>query len=312
MGGKMSFPLHKPPFQSYPQQAIRSHFIYLIGVDRLYTSAARDEASEFAALWDANDGQCNHCCSASDFRVDLFGSPHSAWNVSAARVFCKDFRRFHKLPSTASDDITRSFFTRVKTLKAELAGLNQDRAEQTKIARAMRRYRRKTTVCSVVTHNCPLLICLKLFHRRFEMAQTHPGLQKHVHILQRLGVQGMSSDESDHDVVASHPPARRTNPRYLVRNPEWRAADLTYWLRTFDAGHMIERRSVEGGSRGAFPRLRVYNAESSNISKKKTFVRGLPINAYDQQWLARRKDIQFCVTPDEQRYDFSHDPDILE
>ena len=120
----------------------------------------------------------------------------------------------------------------------------------------------------------------------------------------------MSSDESDHEVVASHPPARRANPRYLVRSPVWRAAHLTLWLRTFDAGHMIERRSVEGGSRGAFPRLRVYNTQSS--SKKKTFVRDLPINVYDQQWLARRKDVQFCVTPDGQPYDFSHDPNILE
>ena len=135
----------------------------------------------------------------------------------------------------------------------------------------------------------------------------HEGLQKHVQILQRLGVQGMSSDESDHEVVASHPPAWRTNPRYLVRSPAWRAAHLTLWLRTFDAGHMIKCRMVEGGSRGAFPRLHVYNGQPSNVSKK-TFIR----DAYDPQWLAHRKDVQFCVTLDKQPYDFSHDLNILE
>jgi hypothetical protein len=141
------------------KRAIRSHFIHLIGIDRLYVSATREEALEFAVMWNADDGQCDHCCSASDFRVDLFGTPHSAWNESAAQVFCKDFRRYHKLPRTASGDIMRSFFTRVKTLKANLARLSQEQAEQMKIARATRRYQRKSTVRSAVAYNHPLLIC---------------------------------------------------------------------------------------------------------------------------------------------------------
>jgi hypothetical protein len=76
---------------------------------------------------------------------------------------------------------------------------------------------------------------------------------------------------------------------------------------------MIERRSGDGGSRGAYPRLRVDNAQSPTYSNSQNFVRGLPINAYNQRWLAGRQDVPFSVRPAEgEMYDFSHDANVLE
>jgi hypothetical protein len=153
----------------------------------------------------------------------------------------------------------------------------------------------------------------KLFHRRFEAAQTHPLLQTHIHILQRLGVQGMSSDESDGKELVRNPSARLETPRFQVLRPWWRATELTTWLHIFDSVHMIERRSGDGGSRGAYPRLRVDNAQSPTYSNSQNFVRGLPINAYNQRWLAGRQDVPFSVRPAEgEMYDFSHDANVLE
>jgi hypothetical protein len=119
---------------------------------------------------------------------------------------------------------------------------------------------------------CPYWF-LKLFHRRFEAAQTHPLLQMHIHILQRLGVQGMSSDESDGKELVRNPSARLETPRFQVLRPWWRATELTTWLHIFDSIHMIERRSGDGGSRGDYPRLRVDNAQSPTYSNSQNFVR---------------------------------------
>lgn len=112
-----------------------------------------------------------------------------------------------------------------------------------------------------------------LFHRRFSIAQTHPFLQHHVPILQRLGVNGMSEDESDCDDLADAPGIRSRPPRYYVVRPAWRARNLTAWLQTFDSMHILMRRMTGEPSRGAYPRQRtpmrmMVNGSCHNITQK--------------------------------------------
>lgn len=130
-------------------------------------------------------------------------------------------------------------------------------------------------------------------------------------MLERLGVQGMSSDESDREELPRNPRARLETPHFYVHSPRWRATRLTTWLHIFDAAHTVYRRSGEAGLRGAYPRLRVQNMENPVFSSSKKFVRGLPLNAYDQQWLASRNDVPFTIQPAMERYDFDHDNEIF-
>ena len=138
-----------------------------------------------------------------------------------------------------------------------------------------------------------------------EIAQSHPFLRAHVPILERFGVEGMSSDESDLDELPTYPRARLKNRRYYVLRPQWRAEELTDWLHIFDSAHMIMRRSQSGGSRGALPHLRLYNAQSPKFSESKSFVRGLPASAYDEEWLANKHEHIVRHNKDE-TYNFVH------
>jgi hypothetical protein len=131
----------------------------------------------------------------------------------------------------------------------------------------------------------------------------HSQLQKHLPLLQQLGVEGMSSDKSEHDDLTGH-------PRFFVLCPIWRAKELTSWLRMFNSVHMIERRSGDDG-RGAYPRLRIL-ATPQRLSGTNKFVSGLPINAYDPSWLARQNDANRYVRHSkEEDYDFLCNIDIL-
>ena len=79
-----------------------------------------------------------------------------------------------------------------------------------------------------------------MFHLRLEAAQQHPLLQRHVDIMQRLGPDGMSSDESDvEDGRGGEDPANPTRPIFRVVAPGWRAREVGEWLEPFDAIHLF-------------------------------------------------------------------------
>lgn len=132
-----------------------------------------------------------------------------------------------------------------------------------------------------------------------------PLLRKHVEVLQKMGTQGMSSDESDHEEVVNDPILGSRTPQYRVLLPKWRSTELRAWLRIFDQIHMIERRS-HGSLRGDFPRLRIHDSGSPCYSTRQTYVNHLPRNAYDSAWLASRTR----VVPTED-YTFSHHNELF-
>jgi hypothetical protein len=270
---------------------------------------SQELAKVFAGAWNYDKGRkCNPCCTIAHFRIDLLGTARSPWNKSAAKVFSEDFVRHHGLePTTALiEDIEDAFHTRIKSLKEKSKRHHLNAAQSHQETRKDRQHVRKSTV--IITSHCRLW-CLphfyhsQLFHRRFEVAQMNPSLQKHVPLLQRLGVEGMSSDESENDDLTK-------NPRFFVLSPRWRAKELSTWLRMFDSLYMIERRSG-GDGRGAYPRLRIYKSPQS-FSRSTRFVPGLPVNTYDPSWLARQADADRYVRQNkEEHYDFSCDIGVL-
>lgn len=134
----------------HPQGSIRLHLEHLVGRDSLLISTVtRDQAIAFAAGWDIDGGaSCDPCCTASHFRYDLLGPPHSPWNTSAARVFCDDFIDFHELERTPvlTDDLLRGFFSRIKGLRRAYKIHHLSQAHQKDHARRARQAARKANV----------------------------------------------------------------------------------------------------------------------------------------------------------------------
>lgn len=95
-------------------------------------------------------------------------------------------------------------------------------------------------------------------------------------MLERLAVNGMSSDEEDHYRGTKH---------YRVLKKRWRAQELTPWLRVFDAAYRKDRSVPFEQGQGAMPRLR-YTSNAETHRPVRNAVKGLPRNAYDPDWVA--------------------------
>ncbi|KAJ7454097.1 hypothetical protein FB451DRAFT_951803, partial [Mycena latifolia] len=142
-----------------------------------------------------------------------------------------------------------------------------------------------------------------LYHQRRYLAYTFKPLRRHVDMLEYLGVDGMSSDESDAEDIGD-------TPQYHILSPLWRCRKIAGWFRVFDSLHNILRKSGEiQAARGSFPRRRKVTQRKSKSVK---FVAGLPINVYDERWMESDRMRRYDLRPSAQPYDFSHDADIME
>jgi hypothetical protein len=124
-------------------------------------------------------------------------------------------------------------------------------------------------------------------------------------MLMFLGVDGMSSDESDHEHTCGMPQFR------IVKKP-WRNPALSPWLRVFDAMHRYSRfRPVRRTTRGAQPHIRLL---SNKIDGSRLAVIRLPGNAYNSAWLETldEYDREILDANHDEIYDFSHLPEVLE
>jgi hypothetical protein len=111
-----------------------------------------EQSNMYTVVWSVDGGQtCAPCCTVDDFKIDLLGSPRCAWNLSAARVFCRSFLDFHGLSDDADviDAVSSAFFTRIRTLKVKYGASLRQTHERQELARRMRRYRRKYLVCRI-------------------------------------------------------------------------------------------------------------------------------------------------------------------
>ncbi|RPD73846.1 hypothetical protein L226DRAFT_571764 [Lentinus tigrinus ALCF2SS1-7] len=140
-----------------------------------------------------------------------------------------------------------------------------------------------------------------LFQRRYAIVTRYRILRPHIKILQRLGVNGMSSDEEEEGAPFV---------RYRVLIKPWRSEAVTKFLRALDALHRRYRKTGGSGSkRGSPPRLRCLSTEESTSKE----VPRLPINAYNERWYSEQKglkrdDIAARPTP----YNFDLDVAVIQ
>jgi hypothetical protein len=145
---------------------------------------------------------------------------------------------------------------------------------------------------------------IQLFQRRRGIAKRLDPLTKHLNILDALGPEGMSSDES-----LFEPDTRQLT--YTVAKPNWRHPDLHHWLRVFDQLHHRDHvNSWSLDKRGTFPHIR---AGSQRVHKKVHAPPGLPINAYDPKWLESREPLYLnhVLCPQMEQYNFNHPSDVI-
>lgn len=129
-------------------------------------------------------------------------------------------------------------------------------------------------------------------------------------MLQIFGPDGMSSDESEWYVPDDGPSDERC-PRYWIHRPQWRSHTVvTSWLRIFDSLYQMYRNS-KTDRRGARIRRRSEKNPRPAYSTSDKYVPGLPINAYDEQWMADPQTVEQLVNP-QAVFRFQHHPNILE
>ncbi|KAG6849349.1 hypothetical protein H0H93_009215 [Arthromyces matolae] len=278
---------------------VRQHLARLVGKDNLLIpSVTPAEASTWKcnveAFGEDFDGAC---CTSSQFRYHLLGPPRHPWNRSAAKVFAADYMRHHQLPATmeTAELVIGAFYTRLKTLRRKY--FTRVHVVTPVDPQRLRRDQRKRT----------------LFNRRLEVAQIYPFLQRHVRLIQQLGVDGMSSDESDHEEAIHNNTVGSRRPRYEVILPPWRAVELSRWLHVFDSLYSVARRSL-GPSRGDHPRIRHYNPANIRFSVTNSFVTHLPGCLYRAEWLTERSPqfIDWTLQPSTAIYPLVHDNDVVE
>ncbi|KAH7903637.1 hypothetical protein BJ138DRAFT_1020316 [Hygrophoropsis aurantiaca] len=222
------------------------------------------------------DRENNHCCTKNDFRIDITGFKMSEWNKSAAQVFAEAFLKSHRNFRRSHEQVVDAWLSHVDTLRKTYKRSVRSKADVEKAASRHRQSERKVNV--------------SLYIRRQQTASLYPETRGTVGaMVERLGRNGMSSDESDHG-------ARGGDPTYNIVNKEWRANAVTDWLRTLDALHLrLRYKGAWEASAGAWPHCRSPSFKASS----KPAIKGLPRDFYDLNWLNSRTQFrreELCVS----------------
>ncbi|KAJ6482357.1 hypothetical protein DFH09DRAFT_845427, partial [Mycena vulgaris] len=155
-----------------------------------------------------------------NFRFDILGSRNSPWNKSAARVFADMTIHQLRLPNTVQmfDALRHAFAAHLERITRRYQLSQKSKMEQNHLQSLGRRQARK----------------YQLFHQRRYLAYTFEPLQQHIDMLEALGVDEMSSDESETEDAGID-----ASVEYHILSPRWRARLLSGWLWMFDALHHI-------------------------------------------------------------------------
>ena len=73
---------------------------------------------------------------------------------------------------------------------------------------------------------------LQLYSRRLQTAHQYTEIKTQAtRVVQSLGLDGMSSDESDHE-------GHKGEVTYYILHKDWRSRQITAWLRMLDSLHL--------------------------------------------------------------------------
>ena len=130
-------------------------------------------------------------------------------------------------------------------------------------------------------------------------------------MLSKLGPDGMSSDESDHQGDSGI-------PQFRIMRKEWRSENMTPWLRAFDRLYRDSRfrTGQEKGTENIPYRYTLPGApqargrlQPGESTSNRRIVPCLPRNAYDERWMQTLDEFEreeLRASPEE--YSFLHSP----
>ncbi|KAH9022221.1 hypothetical protein EDB85DRAFT_2151902 [Lactarius pseudohatsudake] len=249
---------------------IRDELALLLSASPPYGSTpSPSRLSAFASEWENSGHGVNTCeTTAADFMVDIAGDPKSPWNVSAGRAFA-----VYLIEKAGRDDtpemrkvIEKAFNSRVKSLKShwkrDMLPQAAKVAEWSKHNRKQRKY--------------------QLFQRCREIVKLYDPLKKHLEVMDALGADRMSSDESSFD------------PHTIFD----------------DLHHRNHINAFVLDKRGMFMHIRT---GSQKVRQAQYAPPGLPVNAYDPNWLQSKTalSLKHELHPKEYPYDFNHSPEVI-
>ncbi|RXW23264.1 hypothetical protein EST38_g2591 [Candolleomyces aberdarensis] len=240
------------------------------------------------AGWQPDTGPC---CTVEDFRLDLTKPPCDKWNLSAKKVFTnaflgRDDPQILALMPT-KEEVDRLFVSNFRNARLKDRWFRSSEDEKGKQKQKHRRQERKRW----------------LYYRRVTAAERYEQTKRHLPLLAAYGVDGMSTDESNHDNGSGR-------PIFNIHNKKWRHPHAINTLHTLDALHRDSRfRPIRKNTPGAHPHER----RLSSVLSTSAPVPRLPSSLYDPDWLHRQSDIikQDLEVYESTAYDFSHDPYIV-
>ncbi|KDQ53072.1 hypothetical protein JAAARDRAFT_50036 [Jaapia argillacea MUCL 33604] len=165
--------------------SIRIHLNNLLkGASPLIPTVNPMESSAFSVAWMASDG-AEVACEADSFRIDILGTPRSPWNISAGHIFAATLISANGYPDTEDvvEQIQHAFATRIKSLQRDYQVSQLGPAQKQQGRSQHNRSEWK----------------INLFHHHRNIVKKYDGLHHHIVMLDRMGPDGMSSDELEVD-----------------------------------------------------------------------------------------------------------------
>ncbi|KIO05124.1 hypothetical protein M404DRAFT_25742 [Pisolithus tinctorius Marx 270] len=277
---KKTLPSHCKSADLEFQRLIREHAQLLMGRENAKSLFTNVPTKEEATAYQSAQGPA---CTPNAFHVDLNDVPSSAWNKSASHVFTDSFRNAYPDCGRTSKQICTAWVVHFNYLRQIYATQQQVTcAEQARIGRIVAGHATGNNVDDVGILDQQRRTRRRqerksqLYMRRLRAANTHARAYPTAsHVVQELGVAGMSSDESDHE-------AGWGETTYMITKKMWRANQVTAWLRALDALHLRARYQRQWrASAGAWPHLRLISAKPSERAP----VEGLAHNFYAREFL---------------------------
>ncbi|PCH45159.1 hypothetical protein WOLCODRAFT_168110 [Wolfiporia cocos MD-104 SS10] len=259
---------HRPPSANKLQADVREYARHIMN-RRDSSSPLRDPPSAEELVAYSRSGILN--MTIDTFRVDFNGGAKSRWNAVAAEVFAEGFIASGWYECRDQERIQDAFMAHLKSLKSQYAeqqrGDDQDSPQKMHQRANNARNRRR----------------ISLFERRLDACHFHEDLHKFIPVLERMGKEGMSGDESDH---------QGGQRQYAIMRETWRNNTLlTKWLRILDLLQLHMKFNGMGrAARGNWPRIRKLSSTRPKLAGKP--VAGLPLNFYDPEWYAALRDTQ--------------------
>ncbi|KAI6040011.1 hypothetical protein EDC04DRAFT_2894716 [Pisolithus marmoratus] len=253
-------------------QYIRDHLLALLGIKDLKNIA---DAKDRCTISEQENEAFNRDLpgsiqiTANDFRLDLSRNRSTLFNRTAMEVFAEDFYQkvtrdgWYKSPPIPVrylqvDTISDCFYYHLKHVKSRYNHFVIGMACDSVAARAKEEKRLQKVSRGVRK--------VRLYKWRLDAIASDPQLSKHQRLLEALGTQGMSSDESDTET----PGRSTTYPRIY---PKWRSQQLSTFLWQLDAiVEKIHASPVGRRKRGGNPlRIRPHTSKYNTAAAAPPF-----------------------------------------